>query len=30
MHSSLNAIRKEPISVLFIAYDDDYLKKIDK
>lgn len=28
MHSSLNAIRKEPISVLFIAYDDDYLKKI--
>lgn len=30
MHSSLNAIRKEPISVLFIAYDDDYLKKFDK
>lgn len=30
MHSSLNAIRREPISVLFIAYDDDYLKKIDK
>lgn len=31
MHCSLNAIRKEPIYVLYIAYDDDYLKKkIDK